>query len=133
MGRRTGSLPPWLKGREEEGREGGREGGKEGGKEGGREGRRAGGRAGRRAGGRAGGRAGRKAVPTRSSTVQRVRLTGKKREQCDCQAESVITISPKRNTQANQECITPVMELGRAGGREGGRAGGREGERRPSG
>lgn len=34
--------------------------------------------------------------------VHRVRLTGKKREQCDCQAEIVITASPIRNTHANQ-------------------------------
>ena len=76
-------------------------------------------------GGREGGRAGR----TKSSTVHRVRLTGKKREQCDCQAERVMTTSPNRNTQANQEPITPVMDLrgGREGGRERGREGGREG------
>jgi len=45
-------------------------------------------------------------------------LTGKKREQWDCHAERVMTISPNKKTHANHECITPVMELG---GREGGR------------
>jgi len=40
-----------------------------------------------------------------------------------------MTTSPNRNTQANQEPITPVMDLrgGREGGRERGREGGREG------
>jgi len=51
-------------------------------------------------------------------------LTGKKREQWDCHAERVMTISPNNKTHATHECITPVMELG---GREGGRGGGREG------